>query len=301
MRLSHLFIILACSFGCIATQVKSYGDDLKPYPLTPESRARIEDLAASSDVLILGEVHGTQEVPELVASLLKPLNEAGYHVLALEVPNNEQAALLAWARGESKKVPEFFANPNGDGIGNAQLLALTRMAASPPYRWRIVCFDESESPLENQVEQPGARQLTDDEIDADWRKRDATMATNLLREAKSPRTTSRIVAVCGNLHARTKNVVQEPMLTKLWPSFAAVLKQRQPEWRVGSVDVQFHSGAFFNDGKVQTIGRRPLKQAEVRSGDQTGYDLVLSLPAARPATMLGKQIREPDGPATKTK
>ena len=250
MRLLRSSIMIACSLGHIAIQVSSYGDDLKPCPLALESRARIGELAASSDVLILGEIHGTQEVPELVASLLKPLDEAGYHVLALEVPNNEQAALLAWARGETEEVPKFFANPNGDGIGNAQLLAPTRMASSPPFRWRIVCFDEPESTLEDQMERPGARQSTDDEIDADWRKRDATMATNLLREAKSPRTTGKILAVCGNLHARTKNLGQEPKLGKLWPSFAAVLKQKQPAWRVSSRNIDFYSGAYFNEGKV---------------------------------------------------
>src|SRR5262249_30602999 len=133
-----------------AIQSGSYAGDLKAYPLPPEARARIQDLAARSEILILGEIHGTQEVPELVASLLAPLTELGYHTLALEVPSNEQASLLAWARGETERIPDFFASPNGDGLGNIQLLTLTRIAVSPPFRWQIVCFDESESILEKQ-------------------------------------------------------------------------------------------------------------------------------------------------------
>jgi hypothetical protein len=66
--------------------------DLKPYPLPPAASAEIKNLAANSDILILGEIHGTQEVPELVASLLTPLAEVDYHILALEVPNNVQGS-----------------------------------------------------------------------------------------------------------------------------------------------------------------------------------------------------------------
>ena len=83
-----------------AFQGASYAGDLKPYPLPPAASAQIKNLAANSDILILGEIHGTQEVPELVASLLTPLTEVDYHILALEVPNNVQGSLLAWARGK---------------------------------------------------------------------------------------------------------------------------------------------------------------------------------------------------------
>ena len=47
------------------------------------------------------------------------------------------------------------------------------------------------------------------------------------------------------------------------------------------------SGGYFNNGKVQTFRKRPLEQPEVRPAGQTGWDLVLSLPTATPATFLG--------------
>src|SRR5262249_45835285 len=84
----------------------SHAGDLKPYPFPNDARASLENLAASSDILILGEMHGTQEVPELVASLLARLTELGYNTLAIEVPNNEQASLRAWACGETKRSPD---------------------------------------------------------------------------------------------------------------------------------------------------------------------------------------------------
>src|SRR5260370_10605978 len=99
MHLRFASVVVACFSVCTAIASDSYAGDLKPYPLPPEARVRFEKLAASSDVLILGEIHGTQEVPELVASLLHPLTKLGYHTLALEVPSNYQTSLLQWLSG----------------------------------------------------------------------------------------------------------------------------------------------------------------------------------------------------------
>ena len=295
VRAYHPASLLACLLACHAIRGSSYAGDLKPYPLPPEARARIEDLAASSDVLILGEFHGTREVPELVAGLLAPLNERGYRVLALEVPNDQQAPLLAWARGETDRIPDFFAKPNGDGRGNVQLLELVRAAVSPPFRWQVVCFEDAESILEerfraliqkNRAGESGLAQMMSDDSVALWRENDAAMASNLLREIESLKSTGRILAICGDLHARTKRDAKDPFASKFWPSFAGMVKQGRPAWGVSSVCVEFSSGAYFNGGKVQTIRGRPIEHAEVRSAGQTGWDLVLSLPKASPATLL---------------
>jgi hypothetical protein len=301
-------ILLVCLSSCLAVQGDSYADDLKPYPLPPAARDRIESLAAGSDLLILGECHGTREVPELVASLLPRLNEQGYHNLALEVPSTDQASLMAWARGETTRIPDFFTHPSGDGRGNAQLLELVRIAVSPPFRWRIVCFDDPESILDQRQQaliqkkragKTDKAQLIDDDVIADWRQRDAAMASNLLRETKSLKSTNKVLAICGNLHARTTNDTREPILSKLWPSFAGIVKEGRPARRVRSVNVEFSSGAFFNDGKVQTIKGRSLEQAEIRSAGQTGFDLVLRLPKASPATFLSRIHGSPKGGAAR--
>ena len=306
----HPAIILVCLFGCLAIRGSSYAGDLEPYPLPPEARACIEHLAARSDVLILGEVHGTREVPGLVAGLLAPLNKRGYRVLALEVPNDAQAPLLAWARGETDRVPDFFANPNGDGRGNVQLLELVRTAVSPPFRWQVVCFDDSEAIIEKQYHalikkrQTGNAKvssfLSDDAISF-WRERDAAMASNLLGEARSLKSTDKVLAICGNLHARTKHDAKDATTSSFWPSFAEMVKQGQPAWRVSSVNIEFSSGAYFNEGKVQTIRRRPIEHAEVRSAGRTEWDLVLNLPKASPAKSLSRNPSAPDGRAGTSK
>jgi hypothetical protein len=309
VRVRNPAIILACLFGCLAIRGGSYAGDLEPYLLPPEARARIEQLAASSKVLILGEVHGTREVPRLVTGLLAPLNERGYRILALEVPNDAQAVLLAWARGETDKVPDFFATPNGDGRGNVQLLELVRTVIAPPFRWQVVCFDESEAMVEKryqaltQKRQTGdadlSALLTDDAI-ALWREGDAAMASILLREVKALKSTEKILAICGNLHARIKPEANDPIVSKFWPSFAGMVKQGQPAWRVSSMDIEFSSGAYFNEGKVQTIRGRPIEHTEVRSAGQTEWDLVLSLPKASPAEFLSPNSSSPDGRAARS-
>ena len=306
MRVHHSAPIVALFLHlCLVICRDSSAGDLRPYPLPPAARAGIEKLAESSDLLILGEMHGTQEVPELVAGLLGPLTKLGYRTLALEVPNNEQASMVKCLLGESERVPNFFAHPNGDGRGNAQLLALARIAASAPFHWQIICFDQSESVLEtklrSQVQKKEAgktesAQFTEDDMVTYWRERDAAMASNVLREAAASTATNKILAIAGNIHARTKNDTREPMLSKLWPSFAGMVKQRQPSWRVNSVNVEFYSGGYFNNGKVQTFRKRSLEQPEVRPAGQTGWDLVLSLPTATPATFLGP-IQGPSGNA----
>jgi hypothetical protein len=147
-------------------------------------------------------------VPALVASLLAPLNERGYPVLALEVPNDAQAPVLAWARGKSERVPDFFALPSGDGLGNVQLLELVRAAVSPPFRWQVVCFDDTQAILEKKYhalidkkrkrDADSALIRSDDAISL-WREGDPAMAANLLKEARSLESTGRILAICGGL------------------------------------------------------------------------------------------------------
>ena len=131
-----------------------------------------------------------------------------------------------------------------------------------------------------------APQLTAEDEDALWRT-DAAMALNLLREATSLKATGKILAICGNIHARLGNDQRVPMLAQLWPSFAARLKEGRPAWRVSSVNVEFHGGAYFNEDKVQAFHERHLEQPVVRPATMTGwYDVDLCLPRATPATFL---------------
>jgi hypothetical protein len=273
-----------------------------PFALPSAVTGSIEQFASQCDVLTLGEVHGTQEVPLLTLALLAPLTKLGYKVLALEIPKDQEAPLIAWASGQTETVPEFFSKPSSDGKGNAQQLSLIRIALSPPFRWKLICFDSSMSDFQTELEelkrksdegknQPQASPFAlSDEVLAFWKKRDAAMATNLRNQLKALTPRPKVLAICGGLHNRTENNAEFPELKPLWPTFAAVLKRDNSSWKIGSVNIKFHSGGFFNGGKVNKFHGRKIDEAEARPAIETGYDWELNLPHANPATFLSPPV-----------
>src|SRR6267142_1373533 len=199
---------LAASSSCGQTVPQQ----LEPYPLPSKAQQAMEELAKSSDVLILGELHGTQEVPRLAAELLGPLSKLGYGVLALEVPADQQEALTEWATGKTNKVPPFFTKQIEleDGRGNVQLLALIRTALAPPYGWKLICFDERWPDFGNAADLVGQRVELPPPIEpidyvADAVKRDREMAQTLATERERLAPQAKVLAICGNVHARISN------------------------------------------------------------------------------------------------
>jgi hypothetical protein len=302
------FAVLACSAALAQTPLIQ----IDPYALPEKVRQSLGDLAADADVLVLGETHGTQEVPAIAAALLEPLTKLGYGALALEIPSSDREALTNWALGKTQSIPQFFAQPWPDGRGNIQALALIRTALSPPYSWKLICFDLSEEdaadfalPAEqkpNQAEPPqpddGAREFV---------KRDAAMAAHLAKQRSGIADDRKVLAVCGDMHARTaksrpavdaKNKPADDFMNKLWPCFAAQLAMNRPSWRVRSVRVVPHSGGFFammsvegepdpTEGKVHPIrSTKRLDEAEAHPLTDAPYDWQLDLPRATPATFL---------------
>jgi erythromycin esterase-like protein len=231
-------MVLAIAVACaMVARVHSAEDvpELPPYPLPTAVQDTLTALANDCDVLILGETHGTKEVPAIVEALLEPLTTSGYRALALEVPRDEESAIDAWARGKTDVIPKFFAKPCVDGRGNREVPALVRRALRSPYAWKLICFDEAEAEMRRQVmalqlknakgtatEVPA--KLTSDDMVALSRQRDASMASYLgtVRNKLPPE--DKILAICGNFHARTANhTLPESPLAAYWPSFAAKL------------------------------------------------------------------------------
>ena len=247
---------------------------LTPYALPAKVGGAVAALAAQSDVLVLGETHGTQEVPRMTASLLMELDRMGYHALALEVPADQQPALAAWASGESAQVPSFYDGSHdgahSDGRANVQMLALVRAALSAPYSWKVFCFD-TVSP----------------KADETWQGRDAGMARNFEAQWKRLAPKAKVLAICGGLHARTANhPTPDESLSDLWPSFAANLQRAYPAKRVRSIEVTPQRGGYFNSGKVNPFNGALLSEAKTRHRLTDDWDLELGLPLGTPATFL---------------
>lgn len=255
------------------------------YALSQEVKGALQDAAASSDILILGEIHGTQEVPAVAAALLPPLSQLGYRTLAVEIPAHQRQRILAWAKGETTALPGFFTAPPEDGRESIELLTLIRTAVSPPFQWQLICFDES-------LEGLGTGELppqvpTEAELIRLSVKRDTAMASNLCDQYQQQNTKAKVLAICGNLHARTANhAPPNEFLTKLWPSFAAALKSKKPNWHVSSVNVVPHRGGYFNAGKVNRINNQAIEQVTFQRLKEGDWNFQLDLPVATPATFV---------------
>jgi hypothetical protein len=134
-----------------------------------------------------------------------------------------------------------------------------------------------------------------DHVMPHWAERDAWMAYNLLDQWAALCNGRRVAAICGSLHARLAppqgvgRILRKAIKSgdELWPSFAAAVRQRQPELVVGAINVRFAAGAYVNMGQ-RTIFPRPGASAAVptlRSGEPA-FTLELWLPRANPATFL---------------
>jgi hypothetical protein len=300
MIVSVVMIFAVRVAACAESELQA----LTPYSLPAAAVQPIKELADRSDVLILGETHGTQEVPEIVATLLPTLSKMAYQVLALEVPSDQQAALTDWATGKTHTIPSFYAQPSPDGRGNQQMLSLIRMALSPPYRWKLICLDASQGDepwtssqhlIEEYIQKVGDQASTTIHLEKEsdlsitiWQRRDATMAANFERQRRQFASQGKVLAICGSAHARTANPPDSS--TRWWPSFAAVLQSSQPGQPVASIYVNPKSGQCFGDGKVNDFGGEPHGEAETRLSENAAFNLELNLPHATAATFLATPI-----------
>src|SRR5438552_2294588 len=99
-----------------------------PLVLPAAVEQAVLDLAGRCDLLLFGELHGTREVPALVAGLLGKLAPLGYGGLGLEVPSDQRQPLADWANAKTAEPPPFYAQPSKDGRGSTESLALVQQA-----------------------------------------------------------------------------------------------------------------------------------------------------------------------------
>ncbi|MCA1646788.1 MAG: hypothetical protein LC797_15470 [Chloroflexi bacterium] len=233
------------------------------------------DLAGRCDLLLFGELHGTREVPGLVAALLSKLESIGFGGLGLEAPADQRQALADWATGQASPPPPFYAQPSRDGRASIEALGLVQQAAA--LGWAVLCFDQAADP-------PMQR----------WAERDAWMAHNLLEQWAALCNGRRVVAVCGSLHARLAPAQGVGRLLRKaissgderWPSLAAAVRARQPALAIGAIDVRFGGGTYVNMGE-RSIFRRPgVATGPWVRGGEPAFTLELWLPRANPATFL---------------
>ncbi len=251
---------------------------LEPYLLPDMVLKTLQDVAAQSDVLILGELHGTQEVPRLVQTLLPSLAAWGYGALALEIDADQHRALVDWAMDRTQPAPPFFAQPSGDGRGNVQVLSLVQTAVNAD--WQLLCFDmASTEPIIS--------------MENFWQQRDAAMARNMAAQRQAICPDAKVLVVCGNMHARLFNHAPEDSWAyPLWPSFAAMLREQQPTLVISAINIDFGAGEYYNGGRINSFDSQALDESRIDLTENTEFTLTLRLPTATAVTFLHDPIQE---------
>jgi hypothetical protein len=240
------------------------------HPLPSEIFSQITELAEQADALFIGEIHGTQEIPRIVASLMPALYERGYRGFGVEAPRFEQEHLRRWLADPTAPVPDFYARPWPDGRGSREMLALVQRASQIGFQ--VFCFD------------PGLMKKN-----AAWTERDAGMAQNTQETWQGEFPNARILLMCGSNHAFLK---PPPEAGKdFWPSFAEQLRQRRADKQYRSINLMPISGKFYNMGirdvqafKFLTAHVEPLETPRVVASEFVSMQV--DFPQCHPATYL---------------
>lgn len=252
-----------------------------------ENAAR--ELLAQADALrplLIGEIHGTQETPALLASMLRQGSGRPW-LLGLEIPRQEQERIDAFLRSDGGARARaaltggaFWTREQQDGRSSEAMLQLidaVRALRRSGRDIQVVCFDD--------VAEDGSA-----------RDRDARMA-QALRTALATERHRRAVALMGNYHARIGRGAP-------WDAQQEFLGWHLRDLSPLSVDVGAPTGSswvcnpdcgVYRFGADRTPGDGVLRMAA--QADEKGYVGTLTLPrftASPPAVDVPAATKKPD-------
>ncbi|HEY2937270.1 MAG TPA: hypothetical protein VGJ25_11770 [Gaiellaceae bacterium] len=215
-----------------------------PLEWEPEAEERCRRSLEETGLLLLGETHGTCELPGIVLAVARGLGTRG---VALEWSPALRPLVERFLAGGELADPGTANFWSGDGRITAGHFALLRELRPAP----LVLFSEEVGPT-------------------DWSGRDFAMAKRLLadRDGETP-----TLVVTGNLHAAL-----EPHRHG-WP-MGYHLVQRLPG--LATVSLRVLSGAIANLGVKRIGSAEPPAGGRLRVYLNRG-ELVLDLPRATPA------------------
>ena len=230
--------------------------------------------AGDHRLVLLGEMHGTREIPELVGRLLSLYSDQGPVRLGIEVDSSENAALSAYCasdggpRAQAALRDTPFWNVEGvqhDGRRNYEMLALIEQVRRLRVGGRdvaIVPFDET-----------GTGHTSS-------QARDEAMAIRL-RAALASLPRGRLLVLSGNVHAMRERPSDAPV--QMQTPMGSYLRDLNPY----SIDIIANSGAFWACMKTCGPVTVPaLRQTSGRMSDGP-YDLEVVLPRFTIAHLIG--------------
>ncbi|MFL6586127.1 MAG: calcium-binding protein [Luteimonas sp.] len=233
-------------------------------------------------LVVLGEMHGTREIPLLAGDLVERWSTSGPVLLALEIPAREHPALREAVTGcgtdaliDSLRQRSWWALPpeESDGRRSEDVLSLVQRIGALRGEGRdvaILAFDPR-----------GQRCFELDNCEA-------AMA-HVLRRAYDALPRGRILVVTGNLHAMRKRPPNAPALFPQMP-MTAHLRDLAPV----SIDISAARGAFWacmDDGPCRTTTADNLPRAAGPQSNDAPYAYRLVLPAFTPIRQVGEAGR----------
>lgn len=241
-----------------------------PAASAEDTAAQIMRQAGASQLVVLGELHGTREMPQLVQELVQAYVAQGTPVhLGLELPATENARLATYlasngdaAARQAVRTTSYWrtAGKPHDGRRNEDTLSLieaVRVLRVQGHDVQVVGFDQV---------LPAAQAGTG--------ARDAAMADALRAYHATLPSDGRLLVLTGNVHAMR---TQPEGLT--WPPMTALLLDLQPY----AVRVDARSGEAWGCTQHRQCGARSLPAYTgpsplQRTGSDRSYDLQIWLP-----------------------
>jgi len=239
--------------------------------------------AADHRLILLGEMHGTREIPKLVAKLVSAYAQQEPVLLGMEVHHSEQVALRRYlaSKGDEKARSALqtspFWNVNGvqhDGRRNYDALDLIEQARRLRVRGKDVDILAYDNP---------PNQMVDSE------KRDKAMAVRL-RNAFATLPRGRLLMLSGNVHAMLKRPDYAP--AEMQTPMGVYLRDLDPY----SVNITANGGEYWACmSPCGPVAMPPSTQASGRVSDGV-YNFEIVLPRFTVAHLIGASFCEPAKP-----
>ena len=225
---------------------------------------QIKDKIKNKQIIFFCEIHGSKEIPLILAEFFRIFSQEEDFDLALEVPRDNQEKIdnFLMLRNEEilKEISFFKQQENSDGRNSLEYLQLIKTIAEINLQRflpiRILCIDIS---LQDKFESQN--------------EREEGMADNIFNLWKKEK---KMFVILGNVHISKKQfILGEKIISPVACHLAAL---SYPSPRIFSVNLQPRTGEFFNFG---------IKRVEELSEDvDKSFDQIFFLDKISPCSFV---------------
>ncbi len=290
-------ILFSLSIGGFQARVQSKPPVDKPIQFLDHKTIQgAESIVVPGATILIGEVHGTWEIPVLVATLVRQAAIEDIEIiLCLEFSSSEQASLDRFLSSdggaEAKNTllkQQHWTNQDGRAsVGMFAMLELVRRLRSEGKRIQIVTMDSNWILPEEDFASLSPEKLR--QLEELASKRDGEMAKAVI-QARGKSTDAIIIAYAGNVHTRiTKGTDWDPDYIPMGWYVSEKVKN------LISLDVDHANGQAWvtterGSGQTNFAGkdRGPIPFVELFGNADSGYHgklYVGRITAAKPASM----------------